>query len=51
MFIIIIFEYTYNLISRIQSKYIFVNPNKHNYIPYNTQNTRLYTYRVATNGT
>jgi len=33
MLIIIIFEYTYNLVIHIQSMYIFVNPNKPNYIP------------------
>jgi len=33
MLIIIIFEYTYNLAIHIQSKNIFVNLNKPNYIP------------------
>jgi len=32
MLIIIIFEYTYNLVIHIHSKYIFVNPNKPNCI-------------------
>jgi hypothetical protein len=32
MLIIIKFEYTYNLVIHILSKYIFVNLNKHNYI-------------------
>jgi len=33
LIIIIISEYTYNLVIHIHSKYIFVNPNKPNYIP------------------
>jgi hypothetical protein len=45
---IIIFEYTCNVVVHIHSKYIFINPNTFNYIPYNSQNTPLYTHRFAT---
>jgi hypothetical protein len=45
--LIIIFEYTCNMVVHIHSKYTFINPNTPNYIPY-TQNTLLYIYRVAT---
>jgi hypothetical protein len=30
--LIIIFEYTYNMVVCIHSKYTFINPNTHNYI-------------------
>jgi hypothetical protein len=46
------------MVVHIHSKYIFINPNTPNYIIYNSQNTPLYTHRVAiklvtfaTNGT
>jgi len=31
--LIIILEYTYNMVVHINSKYIFINPNTPNYIP------------------
>jgi hypothetical protein len=31
--LIIIFEYTYNMVVHINSKYTFINPNPPNYIP------------------
>jgi hypothetical protein len=46
--LIIILEYTCNMVVHIHSKYIFINLNTPNYILYNSQNTPLYTYRVAT---
>jgi hypothetical protein len=46
--LIIIFEYTCNVVVHIHSKYIFINPNTFNYIPYNSQNTPLYTQRFTT---
>jgi hypothetical protein len=56
--LIIILEYTFNMVVHINSKYTFINPNTLNDIPYNSQNTLLYTHRVAiklvtfaTNGT
>jgi len=56
--IIIIFEYTSNMVVRIHSKYIFINPKTPNYILLKSQNAPLYTYKVAiklvifaTNGT
>jgi hypothetical protein len=56
--LIIIFEYTSNMVVHINSKYTFINLNKPNYIPYNSQNTPLYIHKVttklvtfATNGT
>jgi hypothetical protein len=56
--LIIIFEYTCNIIVRIHSKYTFVNPNIFNYIFKVTQNRPLYIHKVAiklvtfaTNGT
>jgi len=56
--LIIIFEYSCNMVVHIQSKYTFINLNIPNYIPYNSQNTPLYIHGVAiklvmfvTNGT
>jgi hypothetical protein len=56
--LIIILEYTCNIIVHIHSKYIFVNLNIPNYIFLNTQNRPLYIHSVttklvtfATNGT
>jgi hypothetical protein len=46
--LIIILEYTCNMVVHIHSKYKFINPNTPNYIPYNSQNTPLYIHRVAT---
>jgi len=46
--LIIILEYTYNMVVHICSKYTFINPNTPNYIPLNSQNTPLYIHRVAT---
>jgi hypothetical protein len=46
--LIIVLEYTYNMVVHIHSKYTFTKPNTPNYIPYNSQNTPLYTHRVAT---
>jgi hypothetical protein len=31
----------------IYSEYTFINPNTPNYIPYNSQNTPLYTHKVT----
>jgi len=44
--LIILLEYTCNIV-HIHS-YTFINLNIPNYIPYNSQNTPLYTQRVAT---
>jgi len=56
--LIIILEYTSNMVVHINFKYTFINLNTLNYIPYNSQNTPLYTHKVttklvtfATNGT
>ncbi len=56
--LIILVEYTCNMVVHIHSKYIFINSNTPNYIPYNSQNTPLYIHGVvtklvtfATNGT
>jgi hypothetical protein len=56
--LIIIFDYTCNMVVHIHSKYTFINLNTPNYIPYNSQNTPLYIHGVttklvtlATNGT
>jgi hypothetical protein len=46
--LIIIIEYTFNMVVHIHSKYTFVNFNIPNYIPQNTQNTSLYTHRAIT---
>jgi hypothetical protein len=46
--LIIIFEYTCNMVVHIHSKYTFTNPNTLNYIPYNSQNTPLDIDRVTT---
>jgi hypothetical protein len=46
--LIIIFEYTCNIIVHIHSKYTFVNPNISNYIHKNTQNKPLYIHSVTT---
>jgi hypothetical protein len=40
--IIIIFEYTSNMVVHIHPKYTFINPNTTNYIFFNSQNTHLY---------
>jgi hypothetical protein len=45
------FECTCNMVVHVHSKYMFINPNTFNYIPWNSQNTPLYIHRVATNGT
>jgi hypothetical protein len=46
--LIIILEYTCNMVVHIHSQYKFVNCNTPNYIPYNSQNTPLYIHKVAT---
>jgi hypothetical protein len=46
--LIIILEYTCNMVVHIHSIYTFINLNTPNYIPQNSQNTPLYTRRVAT---
>jgi hypothetical protein len=46
--LIILLEYTCNMVVHVHSKYIFINLNTPNYIPYNSQNTPLYIHRVAT---
>jgi len=46
--LIIILEYTCNMVVHIHSKYTFINPNTPNYIPYNSKNTPLYIHKVAT---
>jgi hypothetical protein len=46
--LIIILEYTRNMVIHIYSKYTFTNLNTPNYIPYNSQNTPLYTHMVIT---
>jgi hypothetical protein len=46
--LIIILEYTCNMVVHIHSKYTFINPNTPNYTPYNSKNTPLYIHRVAT---
>jgi len=56
--LLIILEYTFNMVVHINSKYTFINHNTPNYNPYNWQNTTLYIHKVAiklvtfiTNGT
>jgi len=46
--LIIILEYTSNMVVHINSKYTFINPNTPDYIIYNSQNTPLYTHNVIT---
>jgi hypothetical protein len=46
--LIIVFEYTCNMVVHIHSKYTFINPNTSNYIPWNSQNTCLYIHMVTT---
>jgi hypothetical protein len=46
--LIIILEYTCNIVVHIHSKYTFINPNTPNYIFLNLQNIHLYIHRVAT---
>jgi len=46
--LIIILEYTCNMIVHIHSKYTFINFIAHNYIPWNSQNTPLYIHKVVT---
>jgi hypothetical protein len=46
--LIIILEYTCNMVVHIHSKYTFINPNTFNYILYNFQNIPLYIHRIAT---
>jgi hypothetical protein len=45
--LIIILEYTSNMVVHINSKYTFMNPNTPNYIFYNSQITPLYIYKVT----
>jgi hypothetical protein len=56
--VIIILEYTCNMVVHIHAKHTFININTPNYILSNSQNTPLYIHRVAiklvtyaTNGT
>jgi len=56
--LIILLEYTCNMVVHIHSKYTFIDLNTPNYILLNSQNTPLYIHRVvtkfitfATNGT
>jgi hypothetical protein len=46
--LIIIFEYTCNMVVHIHFKFTFINPNTPNYIPWNSQNTPLYIHMVVT---
>jgi hypothetical protein len=46
--LIILLEYTCNMVVHTHSKYTFINLNTPNYIIYNSQNTPLYTHRFAT---
>jgi hypothetical protein len=46
--LIILLEYTCNMVVHIHSKYAFISLNTPNYIPWNSQNTPLYTHKVAT---
>jgi len=46
--LIILFEYTWNMVVHIHSKYKFINISTPNYIPKNSQNTPLYIHKVAT---
>jgi len=46
--LIILLEYTWNMVVHIHSKYTFINISTPNYIPLNSQNTPLYIHRVAT---
>jgi hypothetical protein len=46
--LIIILEYTCNMVVHIHSKYTFINPKIPNYIPRNSQNTPLYIHPVVT---
>jgi hypothetical protein len=46
--LIILLEYTWNMVVHIHSKYTFINISTPNYIPWNSQNTPLYIHRVAT---
>ncbi len=45
--LIILLEYTCNMLVHIHSKYTFIDLNTPNYIPKNSQNTPLYTHRVV----
>ncbi len=56
--LIILLEYTCNMVIHVHSKYTYININTPNYIPYNSQNTLFYIHKVtiklvtfATNGT
>jgi hypothetical protein len=49
--LIIIFEYTYNMVVHIFTKYTFMNNNIPKYIPWNTQNTPFYIHKVVIIGT
>jgi len=46
--LVILLEYTCNMVVDIHSKYTFINLNTPNYIPQNSQNTPLYTHKVVT---
>jgi len=46
--LIIILEYTSNMIVHINFKYTFINLNTPNYILESSQNTPLYTHEVTT---
>jgi hypothetical protein len=46
--LIIVLEYTYNMVVHIHSKYTFKNLNTSDYIPSNSQNKPLYIHRVVT---
>jgi hypothetical protein len=46
--LIILLEYTCNMVVHIHSKYTFINLSTPNYIFYNSQNAPLYAHRVTT---
>ncbi len=46
--LVILLEYTCNMVVDIHSKYTFINLNTPNYIPQNSQNTPLYIHKVVT---
>jgi hypothetical protein len=46
--LIIVLDYTCNIVIHIYIEYLFVNSNLSNYTFYNTQNTPLYIHWVTT---
>jgi hypothetical protein len=46
--LIMILEYTFNMIAHIKSKYTLIYCNTPNHIVYNSKNTPLYTHEIIT---